>query len=102
MKMIVCLLTLSVILRGQDPKVKAENKPVPVLSDKDKVDFLLVQRDWMAVQKQYEDAFKREPKVVEYEAKGQVLAKKCQEGGAQFNAQKVACELPPDKPASTK
>lgn len=86
------------VLRGQDAaKVtpSVTNKiAIPAISDKDRASFLLVQRDWLTTQRQYEDAFKKEPVVAKYDSKAQELAKICQGAGYQFDAKDVQCVKP--------
>jgi hypothetical protein len=65
----------------------------PSISDKDRADFLLSQRDWMSIQKTYEEAFNKEPAVVSFQAKAAQLQKTC--GALQFDMKTVQCVEPP-------
>jgi hypothetical protein len=97
-------LTIAILMTGlgfaQDAKV-APNvhaaKTLPTVADKDRAEFLLVQRDWLTLQRRYEEAFKKEPVAAKYESASQALAKTCADGGAQFNAETVQCVAAPTK-----
>jgi len=103
MRLLIPVLLLAGLLVAQDKKPAPGGAgTVPTLADKDRADFLLIQRDWMATQKQYEDAFKREPIVGKYEAAIQKLNKECSDGGGQFNPQMVVCDHAVPKPEAAK
>ena len=100
MKLAVCTLLMAVITAviAQDLKSK-DSSP---LKAEDKVDFLLVQRDWISIQNQYQTSFKKEPAVVAYESKLVVMQKSCQDAKLRFDEQKVSCIAVPDPPKSSK
>ena len=97
-------LTIAILMTAagfaQDAKVAPTvhaAKTLPTVADKDRAEFLLVQRDWLMLQRKYEEAFKKEPVAAKYETASQALAKVCTDGGAQFNAETVQCVAVPTK-----
>jgi len=71
-----------------------------VVPDRERAEFLLLQRDWIAIQRQYDDAFKREPSVVKYNAETESFQKMCQDAGMQFDLKTVQCQdIPKPEPA---
>jgi hypothetical protein len=103
MRYIIATLLLSIGLLYGQAKPEAKDPPkLPAIQDKDRADFLLVQRDFLGVQKQYEDAFKNEPKVAQFNASLQKLQKECSDGGGQLDLQTVQCTAKPAPPAPEK
>ena len=106
MKTFIALLMLTAFAYAQPaakPTTDTKSKvQVPAIPDKDRADFLLIQRDWMTTQKNYEDAFKREPIVTSLESKAKALAAICQDAGATFDPSKVQCVETPLKPEQVK
>jgi hypothetical protein len=74
----------------------ADTAKAPTLTDADRANFLLVQRDWINLQKNYEDAFKKEPVFVAFETQMKHMQEVC--GTSQFNQKTVQCEVPPPPP----
>ena len=74
----------------------------PVISDKDRANFLIVERGWSAVQKQYEAAFVKEPSVITFEAEAKKMHQVCGKVPKyHFDPQTVQCvkDLEPTTPA---
>lgn len=67
------------------------------LPDRLRIELLLAQRDWNEVRVKYEEAFRREPRVVLYDAKVQELQTLCRSASKVLDLDTATCQATQDK-----